>query len=161
MIICCNIWMICSELNWVFYDPSWMLQISEFVWALRSSVWVDLKIFLLIDATDRSKISSDQKRLFFAVCLYPLSFFASTPFKLNVTFWFPVCNLVEKLVLTPSSDTTIAVFNSAVSVISSSILHAQRAMSDLQQEKHSRHLTVHTVERALCKMSPLTNGKTR
>ena len=38
--------------------------------------------FLLIDATDRSKISGDQKRLFFAVNLYPLSFFANTPFKI-------------------------------------------------------------------------------
>ena len=39
--------------------------------------------FLLIDATDRSKISKDQKRLFFAVSLCPLSFFANTPFKLK------------------------------------------------------------------------------
>ena len=38
--------------------------------------------FLLIDATDRSKISSDQKRLFIAVSLYPLSFFANTPFNI-------------------------------------------------------------------------------
>ena len=30
----------------------------------------------------RNKIRSDQKRLFFAVSLYPLSFFANTPFKL-------------------------------------------------------------------------------
>ena len=37
--------------------------------------------FLLTDATDRSKFSSDQKRLFFAVSLYPLLFFANTPFK--------------------------------------------------------------------------------
>ena len=58
-----------------------MLQLSEFVWTLRSSVWVDFNIFLLIDATDRSKISSDQKRKFFTVILYPLSFFANTPFK--------------------------------------------------------------------------------
>ena len=58
-----------------------MLQLSEFVWALRSSVWVVLNNFLLTDATDRSKISSDQKRLFFAVSQYPLSFFANTPFK--------------------------------------------------------------------------------
>ena len=36
--------------------------------------------FLLIDATDRSKISSDQKRFFIALSLYPLSFFANTPF---------------------------------------------------------------------------------
>ena len=63
-----------------FYDPSWMLQLSDFVWALRSLVWIVFNNFLLIDATDRSKISSDQKRLFFALRLYPLSFFASTPF---------------------------------------------------------------------------------
>ena len=33
------------------------------------------------DATDRSKIRSDQKRFFSALSLYPLSFFANTPFK--------------------------------------------------------------------------------
>ena len=38
--------------------------------------------FLLIDATDRSKISSDQKRFFIALSLHPLSFFANTPFNL-------------------------------------------------------------------------------
>ena len=37
-------------------------QLPQFVWALRSSVWDVLINFLLIDATDRSKISSDQKR---------------------------------------------------------------------------------------------------
>ena len=58
-----------------------MLQLSEFVWALRSSVYVVFNNFLLIDATDRSKISSDQKRLFLALRLCPLSFFANTPFK--------------------------------------------------------------------------------
>ena len=82
MITGCNIWMICLKLNWFFYDPSWMLELSEFVWMIRSSVWVGFNNFLLIDATDRSKISSVQKRLFFAVSLYPLSFFADTPFKL-------------------------------------------------------------------------------
>ena len=30
MTIGCNNWMISLELNWV-YDPSWMLQLSEFV----------------------------------------------------------------------------------------------------------------------------------
>ena len=35
--------------------------------------------FLLIYATYRSKISSNQKRLFCAVSLYPLLFFANTP----------------------------------------------------------------------------------
>ena len=58
-----------------------MLKLSEFVWTLRSSVLVVFNNFLLIDATDRSKISSDQKRLFLALRRYPLSFFANTPFK--------------------------------------------------------------------------------
>ena len=75
MIIVCNIWTICLELNWLFYDPRWILQLSEFVWTLRSSAWVVFNNFLLIDATGRSKISSNQKRLFFAVSLYPLFIF--------------------------------------------------------------------------------------
>ena len=37
--------------------------------------------FLLIDATDRSKINSAQKRFFIALSIYPLSFFSNTPFK--------------------------------------------------------------------------------
>ena len=78
-----NISMICLILNWFVYDPSWMLHLSEFVWTLHSSVWVVFNNFLLKDATDRSEISSDQKRLFFATSLYPLSFFANTPFNLS------------------------------------------------------------------------------
>ena len=58
-----------------------MLQLSEFVWTLLSSVLVDFNHFLLLNSTERSKIISNQKRLFFAVNLYPLSFFANTPFK--------------------------------------------------------------------------------
>ena len=60
-----------------------MLQLTEFVWTLRvrSSAWVVFNNFLFVDATDRIKISSDQKRLFFAVSLYPFPFFANTPFK--------------------------------------------------------------------------------
>jgi len=73
--------MICSKLNWFFYGLSRMLHLSEFVWTLRSSVFVVFNNFLLIDATDRSKISSDQKRFFIALGLYHLSFFANTPFK--------------------------------------------------------------------------------
>ena len=49
-----------------------MVHLSEFVWTLRSSVLVVFNNFLLIDATDRSKIGSDQKRLFIALSLYPL-----------------------------------------------------------------------------------------
>ena len=47
---------------------------------LSSLVWDVFNNFLFIDATDRRKISSDQKRLFIVVSLYPLSFFANTPF---------------------------------------------------------------------------------
>ena len=60
-----------------------MFQLPQFVWALRSWVRNVFVNFLHIDATDRSKISTDQKRFFIALSLYPLSFFANTPFKLN------------------------------------------------------------------------------
>ena len=83
MTIVSNIWRICLKFNWFVYDPNWMLQLSEYVWILHSSVWVVFINFLLIDATDKSKISRNQKRLFFAVSLYPRSFFVNTPFKLN------------------------------------------------------------------------------
>ena len=65
-----------------------MLQFPQFIWALRSLVWDVFINFLLIDATDRSKISSDQKRFFIGLSLYPLSFFANTPFKGVVLFDF-------------------------------------------------------------------------
>ena len=77
--------MICLILLWFSYGLSRMFQLPQFVWALRSSVWDVFFNFLLIDATDRSKISSDQKRFFIASSLYPLSFFANTPFKVNGT----------------------------------------------------------------------------
>ena len=57
-----------------------MLQFSQFVWTPCYSVWDVFINFLPIDATDRSKISSDQKS-FFILSLYPLSFFANTPFQ--------------------------------------------------------------------------------
>ena len=63
-----------------------MLHLSEFVWTLRSSLLVVFNNFLFIDATARSKISSDQKRFFIALSLYPLSFFANTPFKKKMFF---------------------------------------------------------------------------
>ena len=81
MTIGCNISMLCLKLKCFFYGVSRMLHLSEFVRILRSSVLVVFNNFLLIDATDRSKISSDQKRFFIALSLPPLSFFANTPFK--------------------------------------------------------------------------------
>ena len=61
-----------------------MFQLSEFVSTLLSSVLVVFNNFLLLDETDRSKIRSDEKRYFFDVNLYPLSFFANTPFKIHL-----------------------------------------------------------------------------
>ena len=55
------------EIKLIFYGLSSILQFPQFVWALRSSVWDVLNNFLLIDATDRSKISSDQKRFFYRI----------------------------------------------------------------------------------------------
>ena len=76
------------EIKWIFYGLSRMLQFSEFVWPRRYSVWDVCINFLLIDATDRSKISSDQKRFFIELSLYPLSFLANTPFKFIVDTLF-------------------------------------------------------------------------
>ena len=45
------------------------------------SVWDVFNNFLLKDATERSKISSDQTRFFIALSLYPFSFFTNNPFK--------------------------------------------------------------------------------
>ena len=87
-----NISIICLILNWFVYDPSWMLHLSEFVRTLRSSVLVVFNNFLLIDATARSKISSDQKRFFSALSLYPLSFFANTPFNFTSLSFFVALN---------------------------------------------------------------------
>ena len=42
----------------IFYDPNWILQLSEFVWTLRSSAWVIFNNVILIEATDRNKIKS-------------------------------------------------------------------------------------------------------
>ena len=62
-----------------------MFQLPQFVWALRSSVWDVFINFLLIDATDRSKLSSDQKRFFYRILL---SFFANTPFKETIFCYY-------------------------------------------------------------------------
>ena len=87
MTLGCNTWMICLKLNRFFYGLSRMLQFFQFVWILRSSVLVVFNNFLLIDATDRSKIRSDQKRFFRIKPLPPLIFSRTLP--LNM---FPIPN---------------------------------------------------------------------
>ena len=99
MTIGCSIWMICLKLNWFFYGLSRMLQFSQFVWTPCYPVWDVFNNFLLIDETDRSKISSDKKRFFIALSLYPLLFFANTPFKrlLLSTVWFVYLQFIVRL----------------------------------------------------------------
>ena len=75
-----------------------MLHLSEFVWTLRSSVLVVFNNFLLIDATERRKIRSDQKRFFIALSLYPFHFSRTLPLiKKNYEnfpfLFFSVCNV--------------------------------------------------------------------
>ena len=62
MTIGCNIWMICLELNRFFYDLSWMLQHPGFIWTQRSLASGVFNKFLLIDATDKSRIRRDHAR---------------------------------------------------------------------------------------------------
>ena len=70
------------------------MQLPKFVWTLGFSVWVVLNNFFLIDATDRCEISiNDQKRLFIAVRLYPLSFFANVLFVANIQGGVFLCKL--------------------------------------------------------------------
>jgi len=81
-----NIWMICLDLNWLFYEPSWMLQLSEFVGTLRSSAWVVFHNFLLVDATKRSKISSDQMLL---MLMLMLMLIVKVNVNVNIVYWQP------------------------------------------------------------------------
>ena len=67
-----NIYFLRSELNvstfWICMDATFF-EMSSF------------NNFLLIVVTDRNKISSHQKCLFFPVSLYPVYFFVNSPFK--------------------------------------------------------------------------------
>ena len=93
------------KIKLIFYGCK--LQFSQFVWALSYSVWDVFNNFLIIDATDRSKFSGDQKRFFIALSLYPLSFFANTPFKgtvLEITLHLKAACLIHKALLKLLSD---------------------------------------------------------
>ena len=78
-----NIWMICLELNWFVYDPSWMLHLTEFVWTLRSLVWVVFNKFSPYRRNRQIEVIllAIKSAFFITLSLYPLSFFANTPFK--------------------------------------------------------------------------------
>ena len=71
--------MICLELNWLFYDPSWMLQLSEFVWTLRSSVWFGMsgyaKLFLtLVKDIQTHMLHKLQQKPWYQVQSYPYTY---------------------------------------------------------------------------------------
>ena len=81
-----NISMICLILNWFVYDPSWMLHLSKFVWTLGSLVLVVFNNFLLIKTQQiEVRLVVIKSAFFIALSLYPLSFFANTPFKTEIT----------------------------------------------------------------------------
>ena len=89
--------MICLELKWFFTDPCRIFQFLNLCgrYVLRPSVRVVSKNFLPLDATDRSKISSNRHRIFFYVSIYPLSLFANTPFNLHRSMGcFILCSAV-------------------------------------------------------------------
>ena len=96
------------EIKLIFYGLSRMLQCSQFVLTPCYSVSDVFNNFLIIDATDRSKISCDQKRFFNALSLYPLSFFANTPF--NVLKYIKNCKNMYIYKGQPVTDYTILSF---------------------------------------------------
>ena len=109
MTLGCNIWMICLILIWFFYGLRRMFQLPQFVWALRSSVWDVFINFLLIDATDRSKIISDQKRFFIALSLYLFNFSRTLPLINDCkSSWFGVC--VDSKIVWRGSEVIIQIW---------------------------------------------------
>ena len=64
------------------------MTLREFVWTLRSWVLDVFKHFIHIDATDISKIGSNQDRIKFNFSLYPLSISLTLPLVLSWFFWF-------------------------------------------------------------------------
>jgi len=45
-------WIICLELNWFVYDPSWMLHLSEFVWFVN-----EIKTFIVAENHEYKEIN--------------------------------------------------------------------------------------------------------
>ena len=84
----CKIWMICFGIKLICLRSE--LNVASF-WICMDTTFFVFNNFFLIDATD--KISSDQKRVFIALSLYPLSLFANTPFKVRFHFGFWGFNL--------------------------------------------------------------------
>ena len=79
----CNIWMICLQLNWLFYDLSRILQLSELYRRYVLLYKSFFNNFLFIGATDRNLNSSDQKQLFFAVIIKVVFFIKYNSFPVN------------------------------------------------------------------------------
>ena len=84
MIIGCNIWMICLELNKFFTIRAGY---CNFLNLYGRYILRVLTIYFLIDATDRSKITNNHPQISFDVSPY-ISFFANTPFNKRNLFFF-------------------------------------------------------------------------
>ena len=82
-----------------------MLQLSQFAWPLSYSVWDVFNNFLLTDATDRSKISSDKKKFFDALSLCLFHFSRTLPL---ITFIDLKCTLKTQNILKESNKKKIA-----------------------------------------------------
>ena len=93
MIIGCNIWIICLEFNWFFNDPSRTLQLLNLYWRYVVRPEFFFNNFLLIDATDRTKISSNYSLIFFDVSPNPHHFSRTLPFSRDTKIWkWSICN---------------------------------------------------------------------
>ena len=77
-----NIWMVSFKSNLIIYDLNEILQLREFVWTLWTSVWVVFNHFLLLGATDRSKISSDHHQFDSTLVYTPFNFSQTLPLSL-------------------------------------------------------------------------------
>ena len=108
----CNIWLICLEINWFVHDPSRILQLSEFLWTLRFSVWVDFNNFLLIDATDSIKISSHHHRILFDVSLNLFHISRTLPLRICIPYTSPhrPCNSLNGFSPRKSHQKLIPIF---------------------------------------------------
>ena len=59
MTIVCNIWMICLELNWLFYDLCWMLQLST-IWGCMENFTLENCEQFVTDPHPCRRLQSDR-----------------------------------------------------------------------------------------------------
>ena len=89
----CNIWIISFKFNWILYELGKIIQLRGCVLCivLRSSVLVVFNHFLILDATDRSIIKSNQYRNQFKLAFNNFFIFANTLFRPSVCLVLQAC----------------------------------------------------------------------